>query len=52
MEPQIKGTLYEIVREEVAHLETLVLNWEYLKDPNMVWEKLGRYQKVKKYLEN
>jgi Mn-containing catalase len=52
MEPQIKQTLYEIVKEEVAHLETLMLNFEYLKDPAAVGEKLEKYQEVKRYLEN
>jgi hypothetical protein len=52
MESQIKETLYEIVREEVAHLQTLMLNKEYLKDPGSVGEKLARYQEVKEYLEH
>ena len=52
MEPQIKETLYEIVKEEVAHLETLMLNKEYLKDPVSVESKLERYQEVKRYLEH
>jgi hypothetical protein len=52
MEQQIKETLYEIVTEEVAHLKTLMLNQEYLKDPNSVGERLTKYQEVKKYLEN
>ena len=49
MEPQIKETLYEIITGEVACLEKLMLNQEYLKDPISVEEKLEKYQEVKKY---
>ena len=52
MEPKIKETLYEIVTEEVAHLQTLMLNQEYLIDPVAVGEKLEKYKEVKRYLEN
>jgi hypothetical protein len=52
MKPQIKETLYEIVKDEVAYLKTLMLNQEYLINPTSVGEKLEKYQEVKKYLED